>query len=706
MKDMPQKKLNNIDFRMVKRLMKPKPKPLAIKREVVANDILLPNAISMAPRKRKELPRPVAKVVKAHEPVIAPVMKVAYAKFSLLPIVPVIACFLLLAMMIQSVTYLTSAKSASGTVLGSATSAYDDLDAANRSLEDRDFTGAKSKFSSAQQNLALAQSELDKFKLLSLVAPPARSADDILTGAYFLAEAGKNLTYAMQLFDELSVNSEGISTDNYAEKLEKNRNLLKNSLLMITYAEEKFESADSLPGNYAETVEHAKAQIRMLKGVLTDLVNLEDLFLSFFGSTPKTYLLVFQNYDEIRATGGFLGTYGVLKYENGSIKKLKIESIYNLDGSLTKQIAAPGPFQPEIKKWGMRDANWFADFPTSAKKILTFFETESETADGLIALTPQIFVDILKLVGPIEMPGYDVTLNPENFQETVQEQTSVVYDKELNQPKKFLDDFAPIMLDRLSNLKKEQWFEFFQIVKNNFTQKHVLVYSADQNTQAKISSLGFDGKILDSEFDYLSVINSNHGGTKTDLDIKQKINIRSQFNSEGEIINTLKISRDNTSDLDNKNFVRVLVPKGSILLDSYGFASLDQFMSAAENYQTDSDLAVWDLYEQLGDVKIRTESGKTEFTGWVQTGGQSSSELMLVYKLPFVVKPTFFSSTKSYSLLFQKQAGNIETQIEGEWDFGSFDPVWSTSNSSIEGDLVKFNKTMNTDEYFGAAINK
>src|SRR5690606_24264615 len=159
--------------------------------------------------------------------------------------------------------------------------------------------------------------------------------------------------------------------------------------------------------------------------------------LGFFTKTPKTYLLIFQNYDEARATGGFIGTYGVLKVSNGKIDKLKIESIYNLDGQLFEDIAAPGPFQPAIPKWGIRDANWFADFPTSADKLLYFYEKVGETADGVIATTPQIFSELLKLTGSIEMGQYGVTLTAENFQEQVQFKTSVDYDKELNEPKKF-----------------------------------------------------------------------------------------------------------------------------------------------------------------------------------------------------------------------------------------------------------------------------
>jgi hypothetical protein len=614
--------------------------------------------------------------------------------------------FALFTSSIHAISYLDSARSTTGLVLGSATTAYEELDAASQSLSENDFASAKNKFTAAQASLAEAQTALDKFRLLTLVAPQAQSADSVLTGAYFLAEAGKNLSSAMQLFDELSVNSEGVSTENFTNKLAENKKKLTNGLVLLGYAREQFNKSDNLPVAYEETVAHALQQISTLESVLKELVDLEDLYLSFFGSEPKTYLLAFQNYDEIRGTGGFVGTYGILKYENGSIKKLKVESVYNLDGSLTDHIAAPGPFQPEIKKWALRDANWFADFPKSATKLLEFFEREAETADGVIALTPKVFSDILNLIGPIPMDAYGVVLNAENFQDVVQTQTSINYDKSLNQPKKFLDDFAPLMLDRLSNLEREQWLEFFQLLKNNFLEKHVLVYSTEQNTQNKITKLGYDGRLLTAEHDYLSVIHSNLGGTKTDLDIDQSIDYKSEIGNDGRIVNTVTITRQNNAPESNLSFVRVLVPLGSKLLESHEFLDKPQFQSTAEGYGTDPDLALWDVGEKQGNVVIRTESGKTEYTGWIQTNALTSSSTTIKYLLPIEISLGLFNSTQPHSLVFQKQPGSLKTAVTGSWVLSGLRTKWLSNGLSARDNLLTFTSTGELDGYWGMVLSR
>jgi hypothetical protein len=689
------------DFQVVKKNEPSKAPGRVPKREVASSDIIKKNSPKQLQKKQIE------PSTNLNQP--PQIKQTSRQKFSLVFMtraLPMLLVFALIVGIVQAGAYLNRAQQATGIVLGSATTAYEDLDSANQSLNEQDFSSAKDKFTSAQRNLASAQNELEKFRLLVLLAPPAKGADNILTGAYFLAEAGKNLTRAVQLFDELSVDSAGISTENFTEKLRQNNALIKNSLLMLSYAREKFNSASSLPGEYAETLEHGKEQIALLDTLLTDLVNLEDLYLSFFGTEPRTYLLVFQNYDEMRASGGFIGTYGSLKYENGAIKQLKIESIYNLDGSLTKQIAAPGPFQPDIKKWGMRDANWFADFPTSAKKLLEFYEMESETADGVIALTPKMFEDILKLIGPIEMSQYGVTLTSENFQEVVQTKTSIEYDKKLNQPKKFLDDFAPIMLNRLSNLGKEEWFTMFQMMKDNFLQKHVMVYSSNPDTQSKIAKLGFDGKIADAPHDYLAIFNSNHGGTKTDLDVEQHINFKSKIAGNGTITNTVTITRHNSADLPNKNFMRVLVPQGSTLMESSGFIEKDQLPSQSEGFTTDPQLAEWDKGEQKGNTFVRTEAGKTEFTGWTDTPGKGASVVVFKYEIPLKIKTSLFNPTQSHSLIFQKQPGSRTTQIEGTWELPGKKIEWASANVSQGSDRASFTSLGATDESWGIIINR
>ncbi len=485
-----------------------------------------------------------------------------------------VGSFALLGIMVvsilQGLTYVSFAHQAKGKILGQATSAYSELHDASQNLADSDFNSAQDLFSEAENNLNKAQKELNNFRALTWLVPSASSADKLLSGAGKLAQAGQKLSTALSIFEEIKVSHNGVETINFNQKVSENKQLLSETLNLISDASNDFDDVKSLPSEYSSSLNSAKDQVGHLHAILLKLIDLEDLYLGFFGG-QKTYLLVFQNYDEARATGGFIGTYGILKVSDGKIGQLKIESVYNLDGQITKQIAAPGPFQPEIKKWGMRDANWFADFPTSAKKLLEFFEYGSQSADGVLAITPQLFENLLKLTGPIEVPQHGVTLDENNFQDIVQYKTSVDYDRQLNQPKKFLADFAPLLLDHLTHLNKDQWLEFLGILENNLKEKQILLYTKDQDLEKRIDDLGFSGKILSTDKDYLAIVNTNLGGTKTDLDIAQNVDLQSKVLSDGSVINNLTITKKNSAGEHNRDYLRVLVPKGSQFVVATGF---------------------------------------------------------------------------------------------------------------------------------------
>ncbi len=83
---------------------------------------------------------------------------------------------------------------------------------------------------------------------------------------------------------------------------------------------------------------------------------------------PRTYLLLAQNSEELRATGGFISGAGHVTIDHGRLTGLVLKDSYALDNwqqphprppaAITKYMAAD--------LWVLRDANWSPDFPTSA----------------------------------------------------------------------------------------------------------------------------------------------------------------------------------------------------------------------------------------------------------------------------------------------------------------------------------------------------
>jgi len=341
------------------------------------------------------------------------------------------------------------------------------------------------------------------------------------------------------------------------------------------------------------------------------------------------------------------------------------------------------------------------DFPQSAEKLLYFFEKGQQTADGVISATPQLFEDLLRITGPIAMPDYGVTLTADNFQSTVQFKTSEDYDKTLNQPKKMLDDFAPLLLNRLTNLGRDQWLMAFQIFENNLRSRQILIYSKDKNTEKKIVDLGFSGQILNTDHDYLGIFNTNLGGTKTDLSTDQSAQLNSKILSDGSIVNSLSLNRDNFTKERNKDYLRILVPAGSQFLSATGFDDHTYLNSSAPGLNTDPDLAEWDKGKLFSNVFVRTEASKTEFAGWVTTEAGQSRTITIEYALPFKI-----SDTGGYSLLVQKQAGSKPFTFTGQIDLGNFKPTWIGPDVKLSSNIIKFSSNSNTDDFWPLIVSK
>ena len=643
---------------------------------------------------------------KNQKPVVQPAQNV-FHWVNVKPAFAFVTVLVFIFMIFQTILYATSAQNTGKQILGDATSAYSNLNSAKQSLGSSDFNKAALLFGVAQEQVKNAQDKLSQFSFLTKIYPQAESADYLLKGAYGLAEAGKKLSEAISILKEIQINSSGIKTLDFSGKLSENLKVMNEVLVLFKQAEQDFSKVSGIPSEYNDTLESGMSQISKTIPLLENIIKLEDLYLSVFGDSNRTYLLVFQNYDEARATGGFIGTYGVLRVGNGLIKKLEIKSVYDLDGSIFDQIAAPGPLQPAVAKWGLRDANWFADFPLTARKLLYFFERGQETADGVISFTPKLFSDLLSLVGPITMEKYGVTLTAENFQKIAQFQTSVAFDPVLNEPKKFLADFAPVLMDKLGELKDDQWLKVLELFNDNLTQKQVLLYSKNTDTQNKLFLAGWTGSILSSEFDYLMLVNSNVGGTKTDLNMKRSANLESEILSDGSVLNKLTIDQTNSSETFNKNYLRILVPFGSILLSATGFDSGPFFASSHIRFTTDPDLSAWDKgVLRANNVFERVESGKTEFAGWITTQSGQSRTLTLNYILPNKLNPDFLSGKVTYSLLLQKQPALVPIKFKSFVKSDNLNVFWMGSGVNLLDSKAMFESDTEQDDFIGVIFEK
>ena len=135
---------------------------------------------------------------------------------------------------------------------------------------------------------------------------------------------------------------------------------------------------------------------------------------------PRRYLIMAQNEDELRATGGFLTGAGIVTVENGRIVDLSFLDSNYVDNYWVKPYDFPP--QPLYDYMGLemllfRDANYWPDFPTSARKAMDLYAYGRDVAplDGAIAIDQEFLRLLVDATGPIPIPDSDQTINAGNL---------------------------------------------------------------------------------------------------------------------------------------------------------------------------------------------------------------------------------------------------------------------------------------------------
>ena len=361
----------------------------------------------------------------------------------------------------------------------------------------------------------------------------------------------------------------------------------------------------------------------------------------------KTYLLLFQNDAELRATGGFLTAYAYLDMNQGKMVPGNSYDIYNLDARWHSNLKAPDPIKKYLNEsmWNLRNINLSPDFKVSMDQFLEIYRDIPGTRqiDGIIAIDTSVPVKLLDIIGPIGVGGWG------NFSSEIDPRCDcpqVVYaleeiaDRPTYEIK--LDRKAvlgPLMHSLMANAMgspKHMWPKLLNSLLSSIQEKRMLLYFIDEDTQKIAEDFNSAGRIKDFEGDYLHVNDSNFGGAKTDMFIIRSV--EQEIGTTGDkIIKTVTLNYNNPHPGSNcnleagqlclngvyKDWVRIYVPKGSELISVVG--SEDESVTGEE-------------------------LDKTYFTAYFTMRPESSSKLVFKYQLPDM-------NTDTYQLLIQKQPG-------------------------------------------------
>jgi hypothetical protein len=620
--------------------------------------------------------------------------------------------------------------------------AYANLNDAKEGIIKRDFDGAIFKFNEAYDRFDMIQKDINS--LGSVIVESSRFVPYFskLSSGEQLSEAGKNIsrigvlaTDIIKTLNNIKNPTEGAEPVSYLKIFQDSDKNLTEIALRINDLQgnlEKINLAD-IPSEQRDNFVALKKKIPEINKFVSSFSEEGKILTDVLGGNgPRKYLFLFQNNQEMRATGGFIGTYAVLDISDGNVRNFFVDGIFNPDGQLREKIIPPEPIQKISAAWSLHDSNWFPDFPMSAEKASWFYEkTGGPTVDGVITMTPTVMQKLLEITGPIEMSEYAVTIDKDNFLEKIQYEVEVDYDKELNQPKKILADLTPLILDRVFNVQNiSDITKTLDVLLASLNEKHILIYSKNYNIEKMLSENGWSGEILDTEKDYLSVINTNINGYKTDGVIEEKIEHKADVQSDGSIIDTVTITRKHTggdTDFDwwnkvNADYMRVYVPRGAKLIHASG--QTNEFNSppidySALGFKKDPQVGMEEesmIIDSESGTRIYEDSGKTVFANWIYVSPKESVTISYSYILPFKLQADSMNNpADTYSLLAQKQSGSVGSQFSSKIVYPStYQTIWKYPSEEIsdfstdedQKNGIGLESKLNTDKFVGIAFKK
>jgi len=355
---------------------------------------------------------------------------------------------------------------------------------------------------------------------------------------------------------------------------------------------------------------------------------------------PRDYLVVPQNSEDLRASGGFIGTVGILHIVHGQARLIDTEDSYAVDGGRRPNVDPPLPIGVHgWTAWYFRDANWSADFPTTARLLETFYRLGTgRRVDGVIAFDSLLTPRLLTLTGPLVVPGYGDILTSQNAFARIDAHVNV-----LNGPanKAFAVAAYQETFKRLLALSGPAAKLALPVATDSVRAHDLLLYADDARSESAIRLAGVDGAINATRGDYLYAVDTNTSTNKVNQFVRESSSYRARIGRDRVVVATASLTYTNTADTTNlapqngapfySDFVRLFVPAGSTLLATTG---LDE---------------TWPVY---------TVHGKTQFSGYFELPSHQSRTITFRYCIP----PTVDAGAR-YTLLIQKQPGTAATPL-------------------------------------------
>jgi hypothetical protein len=446
------------------------------------------------------------------------------------------------------------------------------------------------------------------------------------------------------------------------------------------------------------------------------LVRVAPILLGSGRTGPQTYLILIQNEDELRPTGGFLTAAGTAVIKDGKVLSMNIESSDVMDDFSKPYPIPPWQFREfmNIEMFLFRDSNWFTDFPTTVSWAEYFYSyTRASSADGVMTIDMRVIVRLLETLGAIRVENVNIPITHENVLEYMRSAKEArprgvtgVWDR-----KQFLGRLAQPLLEKILNARGETWRELTPTLIELLDEKHILLQSDNEEAAQFIARRNWDGAVrIPESSDFLTVVDTNMGYNKTNamMDVALEYSVDLADPNQPSALLLVRQTNRSTVDVPCEPYAtgRFLappafpgeIPESRYDMDECHWGYLRVYAPAGTELIRSTPREIPEESTWLGNIiPARTDDLGSEdipnaqvFGAMVITPTNQTTEIEFEYALPVAVITWDEESGEwIYRLRVQKQPGTLAHPlrlilrlppgagiVNGEINFVEIDGVW------------------------------
>ena len=228
------------------------------------------------------------------------------------------------------------------------------------------------------------------------------------------------------------------------------------------------------------------------------------------GNKPMRYLVLFQNPAELRPSGGFPGTMGLVTISRGQLLSYQIFDGHTLTDAYIAQRQStrpePWPIDHYFPQDGflLHDAGWYADFPKAGSMIMSMYsETDWAPIDGVIAIQPSVVADLLQVTGPldVEIDGESRHVTAANVYDEIERQRRLIvegikpWDTSRQVHKEAVASIGEAIIARMKTADRLKIMAAAKLLMHSADVRDIQAYAADPALESSLDRHRWTGRL-------------------------------------------------------------------------------------------------------------------------------------------------------------------------------------------------------------------